>query len=305
MNKNSIYLVIVTYNRKELLTNCISSIYNSTLIPSVLVLNNASTDGTEDLWQEHPLFLKHQPTLVNSKQNLGGAGGFAEGLRLAIAQGAEWIWMMDDDAEPDANALQQLMQIADNPNNLYGSLAVNNGEPAWTTTALEPALGIITRAADCPERCVVEMLPLLGMLVHRDLVASIGLPDAGFFIAADDAEYCLRVRRAGGQIIVAGRSLIQHPKVISQRIRILGKEIIYLSLPPWKRYYDTRNRLLIARKYYRTKILTQTIPGSLVRLIAALIKEPHKLAQLHSFCAGFIDGLLGRKGKLHTKWGIK
>lgn len=302
---NKIYLVIVTYNRKELLCNCVSSIYNSTLIPSVLILNNASTDGTELLWQEHPLFLKHQPTLVNSEQNLGGAGGFAEGLRLAIAQGAEWIWMMDDDAVPHTNALQELMQIAEDPNNLYGSLAVNNEEPAWTTTALEPALGLISRADDCPERCEVEMLPLLGLLVHRDLVARIGLPDAGFFIAADDAEYCLRVRRAGGKVIVAGRSRIQHPKVISQRICVLGREIIYLSLPPWKRYYDTRNRLLIARKYYGIKILTQTIPGSLVRLIAALAKEPHKLAQLYSFCAGFIDGLLGFKGKRHIKWGIK
>jgi hypothetical protein len=53
------------------------------------------------------------------------------------------------------------------------------------------------------------------------------------------------------------------------------------------------------------QLITQTIPGSFVRVIAALIKEPRKPAQLKAFTAGFIDGLLGRKGRRHEKWGIR
>jgi hypothetical protein len=103
---------------------------------------------------------------------------------------------------------------------------------------------------------------------------------------------------------VAGKSHIEHPKSRPYQIKLPGYTLTALALPPWKRYYDTRNRLLIARKYYGFRLLTQTIPGSFVRLAAALLYEPRKLAQLWSFCAGMIDGLLGLKGRRHAKWGI-
>jgi hypothetical protein len=149
------------------------------------------------------------------------------------------------------------------------------------------------------------MLPFLGFLIHRELVGKIGLPDAGFFIAADDVEYCVRARKAGARIIVAGKSHIEHPKSRPYEVRFPGFSLTALELPPWKRYYDTRNRLLIARKHYGVRLFSQTIPGSFVRMAAALVKEPRKLAQLKAFTAGFVDGLLGRKGRRHENWGIK
>lgn len=79
---------------------------------------------------------------------------------------------------------------------------------------------------------------------------------------------------------------------------------VYLQLPPWKRYYDTRNRLLIARKYHGYRLVTHTLPGSLVRLVFALWYEPHKLAQFWAFAAGLFDGLMGIKGKRHIWWRI-
>jgi GT2 family glycosyltransferase len=141
-------------------------------------------------------------------------------------------------------------------------------------------------------------------MIHRELVETIGLPDAGYFIAADDIEYCIRAERSGAQLIVAGRSQIEHPKSEIYEVRLPGRRLICLRLPPWKRYYDTRNRLLIARKYYGIRLLTQTIPGSFVRLLATMLNEPCKGAQLWAFFAGMVDGLLGIKGRRHTKWGI-
>lgn len=212
---------------------------------------------------------------------------------------------MDDDAEPQPDALAELMKIATDPNNVYGSLAVAGSDTAWETTLLNPPLGKVTHVSDIPAQAEVEMLPLLGLLVHRDLVAKIGVPDGDFFIAGDDAEYCVRARRAGAKIILAGRSHIKHPKSSASHVKLMGRQITYLSLPPWKRYYDTRNRLLIARKYYGLRLFTQTVPGSLVRLCVAIAREPQKLAQVHAFFAGLFDGLLGIKGKRHEKWGIK
>jgi GT2 family glycosyltransferase len=197
------------------------------------------------------------------------------------------------------------MKIATNRTNVYGSVATNGEDTSWATTLLSPEEHIVSRVADVPEEAQVDSLPFLGFLIHADLVHTIGLPDEEFFIAADDIEYCLRAKRAGAKIFIAGMSHIEHPKTLTRTLTVLGKRVAYLSLAPWKRYYDTRNRLLIARKYYGVRLLTQAIPGSFVRLIAALRYEPRKLAQLWAFCTGMFDGLFGIKGRRHPKWGIR
>lgn len=271
---------------------------------STHIVNNASSDGTLTFLSE--LSNKSENIKVKHlKDNIGGAGGFSTGLKLAIESGAEWVWMMDDDAEPHENALEELMKVAKNPNNIYGSLAVNNGETSWLTTVINPPLGEISDVALIPDEAEVQSLPFLGFLIHRNLVERIGLPDTGYFIAADDVEYCVRAQQAGAKIIIAGKSHIEHPKSRPYKVKVLGQTLTCLALPPWKRYYDTRNRLLIAKKYYGIKLITQTIPGSFVRLFSALLKEPNKFSQLYAFSAGFIDGLLGIKGKRHTFWKIK
>ena len=193
MSSPTITAIIVTYNRKKLLERCLSAITTQTRRPdAVLVIDNASTDGTPAwLHKWMPLHLP-QATLIALDQNTGGAGGFAAGMKLAFENGAEWVWMMDDDAEPHPEALEQLMRVATDPSHVYGSLAVCGDETSWLTTVLNPPLGEVERPEDVPEHAEVQSLPFLGFLIHRDLVARIGLPDTGYFIAADDVEYCVR-----------------------------------------------------------------------------------------------------------------
>ncbi len=304
---SQVLAIVVTYNRRILLENCISALLHQTYpLRHLLIINNASTDDTHNWIQASGLLQHPQLTYHLTKENLGGAGGFATGLQIALERGADWVWMMDDDAEPVRNALAELITIAAKPTNIYGSLAIHGTETAWNTTLLldDGSQRLVRNINEVPDKARVQFLPFLGLLVSRSLVERIGLPDADFFIAADDAEYCLRANRAGAEIIVAGKSHINHPKSCSQTFKVPWGTFVYLSLPPWKRYYDTRNRLLIARKYHGYRLVTQTIPGSLVRLVLALWFEPHKLAQLWAFSAGLFDGLLGIKGKRHIWWKI-
>jgi GT2 family glycosyltransferase len=301
--------LVVTFNRRVLLERCLSALASQTRPPDrILIVDNASTDGTAAWVSEWTAKCPIEARLVALTENTGGAGGFSEGLRLAIAEGADWVWMMDDDAEPHPDALEELMRVADDPGNVYGSLATCGADAAWEINVLaqvnQPEF-TIRAAADAPARTTVNALPFLGFMIHRALVERIGLPDAGFFIAADDVEYSLRARRADANIVLAGKSRIEHPKAQTYRIRVPGRYLNGLTLPPWKRYYDTRNRLLVARKHYGVRLITQTIPGLFVRLAAALLREPRKWAQLRAFLAGFTDGLLGLKGKRHEKWGIR
>lgn len=305
-DKACVATVVVTYNRKSLLCECLSAILRQSRPSDMLVIvDNASTDGTSQWLQTWLPQNSPRVILRFLSSNTGGAGGFADGMRTAIDRGAEWVWMMDDDAMPHVDALENLMKIAIDPAIIYGSLAVKGDDTSWVTTLVDEDNRAVNKLMEVPCRARVKSLPFLGFMIHRDLIERIGLPDAGFFIAADDVEYCMRARAAGADVVIAGRSRIEHPKSDSYQARLLFRSLTCLRLAPWKRYYDTRNRLLIARKYSVFRLITQTIPGSFVRLLAALIHEPNRRAQSWAFFAGMTDGILGRKGSRHGNWGIK
>ncbi|WP_158636965.1 glycosyltransferase [Extensimonas vulgaris] len=306
MREGSVAAVVVSYNRKELLSHCLRKLTSQSRRPDrVFIVDNASTDGTAELLCDNDCLQRRGVQVIRLSENIGGAGGFGCGVEHAMRAGFDWMWLMDDDAAPHSDALEELLKVAKDPSNIYGSLAISGAETSWMMTLLGERKVTTHHVQEIPASAQVQMLPFLGFFIHRSLVEKIGLPDAGFFIAADDVEYCVRARQAGADIIVAGLSHIDHPKSRPYKIQFFGYTLTGLELPPWKRYYDTRNRLLIARRHFGLKLVTQTIPGSFVRLIAALLREPNKLRQLHAFCAGMFDGLLGIKGKRHTKWGIK
>ncbi len=302
---SNIVAVVVTFNRRDLLARCLVALERQTRPPDhILVVDNASTDGTGAWLLERVGSATVAMTAVTLPFNGGGAGGFSDGMRLGLELGADWLWMMDDDAEPHDDALAELLAVSPCREHLYGSLAVAGDRSAWTTTLLTPEPVEVREARLVPALAETLSLPFLGFLIHRELAGRLGLPDRDYFIAADDIEYCLRARRAGARIYIAGRSRIEHPASVVRKLHVLGVSVAFLSIPPWKRYYDTRNRLLNARQYDPVGLITRALPGTFVRLVAALWSEPRKWAQLRAVVAGMIDGLLGRKGIRHSTWRI-
>ena len=105
----TIAAVVVTYNRKELLTECLTAIAEQTRIPdTILIIDNASTDGTEEMFAKDGVFDNALFDYQKMESNLGGAGGFYEGIRRAFNNGADWIWIMDDDTIPSKTALEEI-----------------------------------------------------------------------------------------------------------------------------------------------------------------------------------------------------
>jgi GT2 family glycosyltransferase len=307
MSELNITALVVTFNRKESLLNCLAALERQTLLPTrILIIDNASTDGTYKALESTGILKSDCVIYHRLEKNTGGAGGFSFGLDFAINKKADWVWMMDDDALPDTNALYELMNIADDPTNIFGSTPVHGNVLSWGVVVTLPdgSNHYFEDINDMPDSAEVVFLPFLGILIHRQMVEKIGLPDAGFFIAADDVEYTLRAKKTGAKLIQAGKSRIEHPSSSRYQMHILGRTIYCLRLPPWKRYYDTRNRLLLARRHYGMRLYSETIPGSLVRFLGALLHEPQKGTQMWAFIAGFIDGLLGYKGMRHLFWGI-
>ncbi|MEN3014688.1 MAG: glycosyltransferase, partial [bacterium] len=126
MNKHeTICAVVVTYNRKHLLLECLEAIRKQTRpVQAIYIIDNHSIDGTPELLLEKGYINQLPPPVLtepweielsisnqtNSEpieihyirmhENTGGAGGFHEGLKRAYEKGYDWFWLMDDDVEP-------------------------------------------------------------------------------------------------------------------------------------------------------------------------------------------------------------
>lgn len=299
----NVYVIVVTYNRKKLLLQCLGALLLQTFHPfKLLIVNNASTDGTEEYIKSSGLLENTKIKWINLPENTGGAGGFSAGMKYAFDDGADYVWMMDDDAIPHQNALEELMLHATS-NHIYGSLAINGEYTAWKTHLISENRNVNLKG-EIPEIVEVQSLPFLGFLTSKEIYKSIGLPDTSYFIAADDTEYCIRAQKNGFKIFICGNSCIDHPKAEYQEFRILNKTINYVSLPPWKRYYDTRNRIFIAKKYYGFRLYWQTFPSLIFRLTISLVIEKNKYQQLKAYFLGISDGLFSKGGRLHEQRGL-
>ena len=277
--------VVVTYNRKELLKRCLDGILTQEYpVTYVLVVNNASTDGTvEMLSQEYP-----QLEVINLPDNMGGAGGFNAGIKRAAAVDCNLIWVMDDDALPSEGASKALADFYDGKNALINASLPyeNKGEPA-ATEPVEEEFGIF-----------------VGLALPRTLVEKIGYPHADYFIYHEDLEYSLRIRKTGAKILRLPYGPIYHAdmkKVPREDVNILGRKVSIPEQPSWKLYYDYRN--LVFRRaehegYAKAKFKAVKVIalGTLLKIFGKA-KHQEKAAMISK--AG-VDALLGRSGRRVT-----
>ena len=125
---SKVLVVMVTYNRKNLLKNALESIFNQTKpVSGILILDNASNDGTEDVLQKFGFLSRAQDindgTLIKRSSgntrlyyyrnsvNTGGAGGFSRAVELAKELDYDYLWIMDDDVRPVENCLENLLAV--------------------------------------------------------------------------------------------------------------------------------------------------------------------------------------------------
>lgn len=301
-----IHAIIVTYNRRALLEVCLQKLAAQTRAPDrILLIDNASTDETQAWLQQSGWADGERRVYLRLADNVGGAGGFTEGMRRAFAGDADAVWMMDDDAEPEADSLEQLLAICDNDTDIFGSIAVTHDGKSfcWPFVPVEGAE--LTSPTDVPEKIEVYMLPFLGILIPRAVVTKNGLPDEGYFIQGDDAEFCFRARKHGMHVYAAGKSRLRHPPSAYYRFGFWIANPFCFRMPPWKRYYEVRNRILSTRRHSGLwRVFTVVMPANMFRLSGALWNEPQKLKQCLAFLAGTVDGLLRRKGRRHQLWNL-
>lgn len=214
---NRIAAVVVTYNRLELLRQCVAALLaQRDAVCDILLVDNASTDGTaawaEQFAAQHPAFQYR-----NTGANIGGAGGFNFGMRWAAEAGYEYVWIMDDDCLPRPDALAKLLEadaLLGGPEQ-YGFLSstvlwTDGSECKMNRQKLQTGVQL-PQALSAQGLQPVAQATFVSLLFPAQVIRAAGLPIKEFFIWGDDVEYTRRLAvRMGLPCYWVGQSQVIH-----------------------------------------------------------------------------------------------
>jgi GT2 family glycosyltransferase len=296
--------VIVTRNRFLLLQRCLNGLLNQTSPPDILIIiDNGSEDETPSLFTKGAFACDDRILYVRIEGNTGGAGGFHTGIARAMELGCDWIWVMDDDGCLESNTLECLMAVHPDPAAIHAAAALADSgdacELVWPVALMEgkDKGRVLTHVDELKGSVIpVQNAPFIGMLFHRSLIEHIGLPDKNFFVSFEDAEMCARAWARAGGVRIVPSAVVRHPSIERLWVKLGPRKISVIALAPWRRYYDTRNRLVLAKRHFGHRLWTEVLPGTLVRWVVTLMAQPGRMAQSAAFMRGIFDALTGRMG---------
>lgn len=288
----SVAAIVVTYNRKKLLKEAIDALLSQSLPEAdVLVVDNASTDGTKEYITDY--ISQNKIVYFNTGNNLGGAGGFNFGMRQAYEAGYKYIWIMDDDAIVKKNALEELLRADHLLKGNYGYLSSAvfwiDGQPCmmnrsqlikdWTSDLEYLSDGLVRTYSST----------FVSFFVKSATVKELGLPIKDFFIWADDIEYSNRLSKKYPCYVV-GKSQVIHKTKDNN-----GSNIVKEQGDRIGRYkFAYRNECVIARENGIKGRLRQFAKVNYHMLRVIFTNNPHKLKKLGVILSASIQGIFFR-----------
>ena len=197
----SIASITTAFNAAHILPRQIDALLaQSRPLQEIIVVDNASTDGTSAMLEErYP-----QVTVLRLERNTGASGGCAAGLKYAaLEKKHDWIWNFDGDSVPAEDALQIMLsswaELSENstvgvlaPLPVHEETGVYYLPLLWRDGLIKPSKEVLAQPV-----WFADVVVASGCLVRRDVVETVGLPREDFFMDYFDFEYCLRIRKRG------------------------------------------------------------------------------------------------------------
>lgn len=261
---DTVIAVVVTHNRAELLAKSLEVLSSQERpVDHLIVVDNAAQDEVRTLVESQPV----PTTYLPSQYNLGGAGGFALGMLHALALGADWIWLADDDGRPEGpKVLATLLECAERHGLAEVSPVVATIDDP-ETLAFPLRRGLVWRRKrselidpEAPSDDVLMGIASLfnGALFRKDTVASVGVPDLRLFIRGDEVEVHRRLVRSGLPFGTCLTTAYLHPNGADEFRPILGGRM-HTQYPDnaTKRYFTYRNRGYLQSQPGMRKLIPQ------------------------------------------------
>jgi len=287
----SVFAVIVTWNQRDETLDCLAALRRATH-PNLrlIVVDNGSSDGTaEAIRTEYPA-----AEILRNETNRGFAAAVNQGTRHALAQGAEFIFWLNNDAVVEPEALAALLAEAGRDRaGILIPLITHFDRPqvVWSAGAgLNPltleihanTLGAIDRG-QWREVLDRQHATACASLIPRATLEMVGLLDERFFYYYDDADYSLRVIRAGLRILFVPQARVQHKVARASG----GVDT------PYQRYWMGRSSVIYFRKHvhgWRWAVVAPYRLASALRTTVRLVLQ-RKRATGAAYLRGLRDGL--------------
>lgn len=233
--------------------------------------------------------------LILNERNLGIAAALNQGIRLAASRSFHWVLTLDQDSEPCAGMIEDL-------------ISARNDAPSRSRVALVAPvyLDSYSGRAELDDLCGGrKSAEIMAAITSGSLLATPAFFEAGpfredFFIDYVDFEYCLRLRKASFSILRACDARLLHSVGRSTVHEFLGKTHVITNHPPLRRYYITRNRLLTI-KAYATRETAWSVEQSravITDFAKMLLFESERMSKVRYFFKGVLHAALGRTGEL-------
>jgi rhamnopyranosyl-N-acetylglucosaminyl-diphospho-decaprenol beta-1,3/1,4-galactofuranosyltransferase len=288
--------VVVTFNRKELLSECLDALLRqSRQLDAIFIVNNASSDGTKFHLQERGYFDNPVIRYIELAHNMGGAGGFHAGMDAAHKAGFDWVWVMDDDTEPYLDALEKMETWKRYPK----VIAIANLKVDRLGKETADGLRLLSKGnANATPYTLIQFSSFVGLLIRSSATESIGLPNPDFFIHNDDTEYCLRLRSIG-DIALARDSLVAHKEIAREQ---KGKQVFSQVFYPKDierfcfDYFGHRNYAWIQRNYCKNPFVRYPLLLGRFACFAAAVMAfdaDHRWLRIKILAKANLDGLRG------------
>jgi rhamnopyranosyl-N-acetylglucosaminyl-diphospho-decaprenol beta-1,3/1,4-galactofuranosyltransferase len=245
---DTVYAVVVTHRRPDELAKSLDALSGQTRAPDHLVVVDNDDDArVRDLVSGQPI----PTTYLGSRRNLGGAGGFALGMLHALALGADWLWLADDDGRPqDSEVLSALLACADKHALAEVSpMVCDMDDPSRLAFPLRRGLVWRRRVSELrtggPDQDLLPGIASLfnGSLFRASTLEAVGVPDLRLFVRGDEVELHRRLVRSGLPFGTCLNAVYLHPQGRDEFKPILGGRM-HTQYPDdaSKRFFTYRNR---------------------------------------------------------------
>jgi GT2 family glycosyltransferase len=237
MTSPSVTIVVLNWNGWRDTLACLDALDRLTAPHDVLVVDNGSTDGSEERIRGSRPGVR----LRQTGANLGYAGGNNRGIAEALEDGAELIWILNNDARPRPDALQALLRVMNREPGI-GVLAAAV-QPRRVATALRGDEHLFCSGCDDGFHDA-DMVLGCSLFLRSELLRTVGFFDERYFHYAEEQDLAMRARKAGWKLGLACRCIVDHDA---------GS-----SLPGWSpqaSYYKLRNLLLYERRFFGRRTL--------------------------------------------------
>jgi len=285
--------VIVTYHPDSDFVSRVEAIAHQ--VSAVLIVDNGSNENETSMLDR--IASKTKAAIIRNPKNLGVAAALNQGLDWAKERGFVWLLTMDQDTLLADSAISVFAQAVESANDGAVAIIGANFKDKLTGAPLVPE-----DTFGESESKEIKTLITSGSLIFLDAAQTIGKFREDFFIDYLDAEYCLRTGKVGYRILITRQTLIEHTIGLPRYHSFLGRRLITPHLSPDRRYYMSRNHIVLLKSYWHNERqwLIELTKTRIKETILILMFEDRKAIKMWNTLKGIFDGLRGRMGLLKS-----